>query len=201
MEKLSVAEHFAKYGWVHVPNLVDKYECQMLTNHLFSLKDDQKLVKDNQCPLSLSIYGDEILDKFLELTRPKISSLININLLPTYAYARLYNKNDELKNHLDRPSCEISATITLGHDKNSEIWPIFFSEHRSKKDAVSQIIKVGDAVIYRGMNLWHWREKYKGNWQTQTFLHYVNADGQYADHAYDGRAKLGDKDRIKSVIN
>ena len=89
--------------------------------------------------------------------------------------------------------------MTLGHDKKSEIWPIFFSNEREDNDPIKQIIEIGDGVIYRGMDLWHWREKYKGNWQAQIFLHYVDANGVNADLAYDGRKKLGDKNRIKDV--
>jgi PKHD-type hydroxylase len=37
----------------------------------------------------------------------------------------------------------------------------------------------------------HWREKYtEGKWQAQVFLHYVDANGKYADWKYDKRNKL-----------
>lgn len=196
---LNVEQHFAKHGWAYVPNLVDKYECEMLTNHLLSLKNEGRLKPDKQCTLSGSIYGESLLDKFLDLNRSKISSLINISLLPTYTYARLYNKNEVLNIHKDRPSCEISATITLGHDKKSSIWPFFFSKTDKHTDVHRQIIEVGGAVLYRGMDLWHWREKYSGRWQAQVFLHYVDANGPNADLAYDGRANLGDEKRIRKV--
>jgi hypothetical protein len=53
-------------------------------------------------------------------------------------------------------------------------------------------MQVGDAVLYRGMNIEHWREKYtEGQWQAQVFLHYVDADGPHADQKYDGRTSLG----------
>jgi hypothetical protein len=199
MMTLTIAEHFAKHGWAYIPNLADKYECDILTKHLLFLKSEGRLKADKQCVLSGSIYGEPLLDKFLDLNRSKISSLINVPLLPTYTYARLYNKNEVLNFHKDRPSCEISATITLGHDKNSSIWPFFFSKTDKHTDVHRQIIEVGGAVLYRGMDLWHWREKYTGRWQAQVFLHYVDANGPNADLAYDGRAKLGDKKRIKNV--
>jgi hypothetical protein len=53
-------------------------------------------------------------------------------------------------------------------------------------------MQVGDAVLYRGMEVEHWREKYtEGQWQAQVFLHYVDADGPHADQKYDGRTSLG----------
>jgi hypothetical protein len=43
-------------------------------------------------------------------------------------------------------------------------------------------MNVGDAVIYRGCEMYHWREKYiEGQWQAQVFIHYVDQDGSYAE--------------------
>jgi len=196
---LNTADHFAKHGWTYIPNFVEKYECDALTDHMFRLKEQGKMKADKHCPMSLGVYGDPILDSFLEMKRVKLSKMIKIRLLPTYTFARLYQTNETLFRHKDRPSCEISATVTLGHDKNSEIWPFFFSKIDGYRGIHRQVIDVGGAVIYRGMELWHWRQEYKGKWQTQVFLHYVDANGSNADQAYDGRANLGDKKRIKKV--
>lgn len=198
--EISTAETFAKNGWIYVPNLLEKYRCDLLTDHLFLLNKEKKLIHDEQCPISDAIYGDVFLDDLLKSLCQKISTIVNIPLLPTYSYSRIYRTNEVLKVHIDRPSCEISATITLGHHKDSEIWPIFFSD-KKKKHVASQIIGIGEAVIYKGTELPHWREKYKGIWQTQVFLHYVDANGPYADCAFDGRAKLGVTKRIKKLEN
>jgi hypothetical protein len=192
MTNLTTTEHFAKYGWAYVPKLVSKSECKMLTDYIFLLKTENKTKSgDYQCPLSDAIYGEKHLDLFLESIRPKISKLVDIPLLPTYSYSRIYRTDEELLCHKDRESCEISATITLGHDEKSGIWPIYFSSTDDFTDTHRQIIEVGGAVIYRGMDLWHWRQKYKGRWQTQIFIHYVDANGSNSDFAYDKRAKLG----------
>jgi hypothetical protein len=53
-------------------------------------------------------------------------------------------------------------------------------------------MKVGDAVLYRGCDKWHWREPYKeGKWQAQVFLHYVDQNGPHAEWKYDERESLG----------
>jgi hypothetical protein len=199
MEKLSTAEHFAKHGWAYVSNLVSKSECSFLTEHLKLLNESGKMKTDKFCPKSPGIYGDPMFDSFLSANRAKISKLVNISLLPTYTYARFYQTGETLHIHKDRPSCEISATITLGHDEDSAIWPFFFSKTSGFEDVHRQIIEVGGAVIYRGMDLFHWRQEYTGKWQAQVFIHYVDADGPNADQAYDGREKLGEKKRIRPV--
>ena len=53
-------------------------------------------------------------------------------------------------------------------------------------------LEAGDAVLYRGAEALHWREPLDGaDWYLQVFLHYVDADGPYADRHLDGRANLG----------
>jgi PKHD-type hydroxylase len=46
---------------------------------------------------------------------------------------------------------------------------------------------IGDAVLYRGTEKYHWRNKFKGKWQAQVFLHYVDANGPYAEWIWDKR--------------
>jgi hypothetical protein len=51
----------------------------------------------------------------------------------------------------------------------------------------------GDAVIYLGCELDHWREEFKGDWQAQCFLHYVDANGPNEKWKLDGRQYIGEK--------
>ena len=46
-------------------------------------------------------------------------------------------------------------------------------------------LKPGDGVIYQGCEVEHWREPYEGDYHAQVFLHYVDANGKYADHKGD----------------
>ena len=49
----------------------------------------------------------------------------------------------------------------------------------------------GDAAIYLGCEVEHWREEFKGDWHSQVFLHYVDKNGPYASHIADGRSFWG----------
>jgi len=49
----------------------------------------------------------------------------------------------------------------------------------------------GDAVIYRGCDVEHWRNEYKSDYHAQVFLHYVNKNGPNAKHYKDGRPMFG----------
>ena len=85
--------------------------------------------------------------------------------------------NKLLKKHKDRHSCEISVTVFIVSDGEHE-WPIYM-------DGKKVNLTPGDGVIYRGCDIEHWREPYKGDYHMQVFLHYVDANGKYANHKGD----------------
>lgn len=184
-----VTSRFEKDKYVHLPEFLDKENCVQLTNALKDLVEQGLTIKDPQCPKSEAIHGAQVFDSLLVQLLPYFEVASGKKLLPTYSYARLYAPGDELKNHTDRESCEISATITLGFEGDN--WPIYMGDGMDKSNASEIKMGVGDAVLYRGMEKHHWREKYtEGKWQAQVFLHYVDADGPYKDFAYDKRGKL-----------
>ena len=106
-----------------------------------------------------------------------------LELLPTYAFWRMYSNLAELRKHKDRPSCEISITVMIGSDGSHE-WPIFV-------DGVEVNLKPGDGVIYLGCELEHWREIFKGDWHAQVFMHYVDKNGPNKDFYMDKRPLYG----------
>ena len=174
---------FDKNGYVHLKGFLDEDNCKELTQELNKYIERGKTTKDPQCPLSEAVHGTPTFDKLLQDLLPHFEKASGKKLYPTYSYARLYKPGEKLKKHTDRPACEISATVTLGFEGNP--WSIYMAGNKVD-------MQVGDAVLYRGMEVEHWREKYtEGQWQAQVFLHYVDVDGPHADQKYDGRTSLG----------
>lgn len=201
-----IKHDFETKKYAHLKGLLDLDNCRELSNELRKLVSELKTVQDDQCPLSEAIHGAPVFDSLMEQLTPQFELASGKRLYPTYAYARLYVPDEVLKVHTDRPSCEISATLTLGFEGN--VWPIFMADYTNNKKKGEKVdtqqgntkyvtniskvkMKVGDAVLYRGMDKVHWREKYKeGKWQAQVFLHYVDADGPHAEWKYDKRPRL-----------
>lgn len=180
---------FAAQKYVHLPEFLDKGSCAQLTAELKRLVVQKQTTQDVQCPKSEAIHGAQVFDSLLVQLLPHFEVASGKKLLPTYSYARLYAPGDELKNHTDRESCEISATITLGFE--GDVWPIYMGDDMEKSNALEIRMGVGDAVLYRGMEKHHWREEYKeGKWQAQVFLHYVDADGPHKGWKFDKRPGL-----------
>jgi len=203
-----IRNEFKLKNYAHLKGLLDLDNCNELAEELKRLVAENVTTKDSQCPLSEAIHGAPVFDSLLEQLTPQFELASGKRLLPTYAYARLYQPGEELKVHTDRPSCEISATLTIAFE--GDVWPIYLADYAKDKEKgkkikvpnelgeykrLSNISKVkmntGDAVLYKGMEKVHWREEYKeGKWQAQVFLHYVDADGPHAEWKYDKRTKL-----------
>jgi hypothetical protein len=180
---------FKENKYIYLPNFLDKENCQQYVQEFKKLIEQGQTKQDEQCPLSHSLGHTPLFDSLLEQLTPNIEAATGKKLLPTYAYARWYAPGDELKIHQDRPSCEISATITLGFE--GEQWPIYMGYDQEKQNCRQVNMNVGDAVIYKGCELFHWREKYtEGQWQAQVFVHYVDQEGPNAEWKYDKREKL-----------
>ena len=180
---------FAVQKYVHLPDFLDKENCAQLTEKLKMYVTQKVARHDEQCPKSFGIHGAQVFDSLLVQLLPHFEQVSGKRLLPTYSYARLYVPGEELKNHTDRPACEISATVTLGFE--GDVWPIYMGDSMEKENASEIRMGVGDAVLYRGMDKHHWREVYtEGKWQAQVFLHYVDADGPHAEWKFDKRKSL-----------
>jgi predicted 2-oxoglutarate/Fe(II)-dependent dioxygenase YbiX len=197
-------DKFEKNRYVHLEGFLDNGNCRELTAALKN-EIDKRGWFDPQCPTSKSIRDSVTFDKLLVDLLPHFEAASGLNLLPTYAYARWYEPGEVLKIHRDRPSCEVSATLTLGFE--GDVWPIYMgspsdepTEYRRVDESKNIVhaknvgkikMDVGDAVLYRGCEMYHWRDEYsEGKWQAQVFLHYVDANGPHAEWIYDKRGKL-----------
>ena len=145
-------------------------------------------------------YHYPMFTSFLWGMTPAIEELTGKALLPTYSYFRLYRSGDICRVHSDRPSCEHSLSLTLGYSDDLP-WPLEVSSRpidepyeRADEDFAPDEprtaipMKVGDAVLYRGVHRAHGRTTPNPNrWSAHLFLHWVAKDGPFADQAFDGQ--------------
>jgi len=186
---MNIVDDFNEKHYVVIKDVLDPDFLQKSIDYFFKLVESNQTTKDDQCPISDSVYGDPLFDKLLEDLTPFFSDVSGKQLIPTYSYARIYRKGETLKFHRDRPACEISATLNLGF--SVENWPIFFNKKDTAEHGSRVVLETGDAALYKGCDIYHWREEYKGDWQCQVFLHYVDANGPHKNEKFDGREKLG----------
>ena len=139
---------------------------------------------DTQAKGHFSCYSDYAAEIILNNLRPMIEKKTKLNLFPTYSYLRIYDKGAVLAKHIDRPSCEVSGTLNM----SGSLWPIYLMSNKKK---VKIELEAGDLLIYRGSELQHGRDKLKGNYCTQIFLHYVQIHGPNHNLLNDKRPSLG----------
>jgi hypothetical protein len=173
-----------------IENLVDSTKCKKLSYRILEKLAAGNYHFDDQCKFSPAFDG--LLDDLAEHVRKKVSDHINQPLWNTYNYCRIYKKGELLEPHRDKNQCEIAVSLTLDYN-NSESWPIFLYSNEQKTD-IKFDLKVGDALIYKGYDLLHWRNKFEGpNDQIQAFLFYAT-DDRFLDPFFPGIEKLIKKD-------
>jgi len=131
-----------KNKYKYVKNIIPKDIVEFLSG--WSLKNF-KLNGDSQAPHSSVHHSNqsEIYRHIIHYLLPKMQEESGLELKPIYSYNRIYLPGSDLKIHNDRPSCEISASITLKYhyeDKQYR-WPLFMGD-------TPLIIETGDGVIY-----------------------------------------------------
>jgi hypothetical protein len=137
---------------------------------------------------------------FLWGLTPIMSQIVGRDLLPTYDYLRLYRAGDVCHVHSDRYSCEHSLSLTLGYS-DGRPWDLEVETERSEPSAKVDpdfgasayrgiAMEAGDALLYQGVHHRHGRTRPNPNrWSAHLFLHWVDREGPYRDHAFDGQIK------------
>ncbi|HEX6742354.1 MAG TPA: hypothetical protein VF079_11245 [Sphingomicrobium sp.] len=127
---------------------------------------------------------------------PTAAEVAGCELIPTYAYFRAYQQGDVCLVHSDRHACEHSLSLVL-YLADHKPWALSV-EHR-RIDQMEPVqpdfgeqaftalpMRAGDAVMYRGVEHRHGRLEPNPNaWSAHLFMHWVDANGPHADHAFD----------------
>lgn len=171
---------FRTYGVVAVPEFIDARLARVLHTMLLLRAHRGEGKRDDHMPSALSFWGDSTLDAFHLAVLPQVEEVVDSPLLPTYCYARLYSRGDTLHRHHDREACEIVTSIHLGCSGAAPP-PICFATG----DEIGQ--QPGDAVVFRGATIDHWRGTFTGQQFGQVFMNFVRADGPHRGQALDGR--------------
>jgi hypothetical protein len=180
---------FDQDGYIVIRNLIPKELLTFAKRYYRMRQGSFDYTVDEQIDEGISFYADYFCETMLLEYRKKIEQAIELDLIPTYSYSRIYFQGAELKKHRDRPECSYSATICLATPEGFDIEPIYMSKTENGIGS-SVLLNEGDACIYKGCDIYHWRDKQKNPWLVQSFLHYASAQTQ-RHLLFDGRPQLG----------
>jgi len=197
----------ARYGSDGFVLLKDLFPPAVLAAFRGRLQEDLGLMRSRQfvrsCNLltmpSIEVYSLEYppMAGFLWGLTPRVAQVAGCELMPSYAYFRIYQKGDVCRVHSDREACEhsLSLTVELG---DRIPWALSIEKRRlerpianvdpdfGEEEFFSLPMSAGDGVMYRGVNHRHGRlEPNPNSWSAHLFLHWVDAAGPYAAHAFD----------------
>jgi hypothetical protein len=218
---IEMHNNFKNNKYLLVKSMIPNDICKIATKYAIMQEEVDYTPEDDeyaQVRGSHSRYSDLLMETLQFFLLPKMEKSTGLSLFPTYTYYRIYRPGHELTRHKDRPSCEISTTILLGKfynntnseynwgmyiDKNSYKIPIAANDNFVSGNNPGTLLKqeVGDAIIYRGCDIEHWRDPLQGDpgtYQVQAFFHYIDKNGPfYPEYAYDKRRGLGYKSGAK----
>jgi hypothetical protein len=177
---------FARHGVTEVARFFTPSEFDRLRRHL-TRKTRRRLFRsmqgDSQVGGAPCEYGDPLAEQFLQVKTSYLSEQLNLDLVPTYSYLRVYRPGDRLPAHRDRPACEITVSASLSLDSH---WPL---RMLINGEIVEHCPPPQNAVAFKGHELLHWREALSGDKPVaQILFHYVQRHGPYASWANDRRS-------------
>jgi hypothetical protein len=211
---MKVLGNYQGDGYAHLQDLVPAEVAQAFLQHLKAAIGPAPIPVDRVPGHSsllarpaFEVYGHHYppMLHFLWGLTPIMSEVVGKALLPTYDYLRIYLAGDVCRVHSDRLSCEHSLSLTLAYS-DDRIWNLEVEQARSEPSArvdpdfgdrpfASVALNVGDALLYQGVHHRHGRTMPNPNrWSVHLFLHWVDRDGPYRDHAFDGRIEPGKVD-------
>lgn len=182
---METREQFTERGYAIIKNMVHPDLVSTVTRYAL-LKEAYDFSPDSKQVVGAhAVYGDYLMESLLLQYQPIVEWATGLDLLPTYSFYRVYRRGQELVPHTDRPSCEISVTVSYGLDYKGKnySWDIFM-------DGTPLSLEPGDGAVYRGCDVQHWREPFnvpQDSYHVQCFYHYVDANGPYKEYAYDGK--------------
>ena len=166
----------ATVNYTLIKNFFNKDELYILSKYCHNKLDSNKDYKIDEQSFSPAWYNDPLMMSFLNIKLPLVEKEFNLKLFPSYAYWRYYVFGATLKQHRDRPACEISVTACI---KKYDNWPLIIEGKTIE-------LNEGEALLYAGCEQTHGRPNvYKGEGMAQLFLHYVNQNGIYKNYAFE----------------
>lgn len=184
-------EHLLKTNYLYIPNFISTRKAKSLSSKFKLDHEKNNYPGDSQAPNSACVYGYAPADKLMKEKIDELSELVGEPLLSTYTYCRIYANGEELTPHTDRPACELTVSVNLDCDK---VWPIYI--HDADYNEQEILLNPGDAAVFLGCFMSHWRNKFEGEFCSQFFLHYVRKNGCAANQDGDKVNGLYDEQEV-----
>ncbi len=169
---------FRKNRYISIAGLVHPFQMDALRKYYRRLVRRGGMYMGDGQTLSRYVAHNEPVSRFFQhqLT-PAISELAGEPLKPSYTYVVSYQGGSALEKHVDREQCEYTISLLVDYppeSKHDSCWPLCIE---TPAGVVTVTQTIGDALLFRGRELPHFRPKlHDGYTSTSMLLHYVTQD-------------------------
>lgn len=162
-------------GFVIIRNFLTPKELEKCKSLLLNMYHAGKLKYEADNSHYAESYGGDC-DYFESLLNTKwaqVQNLVTFPIKPENSYGRIYRNGGTLARHVDRPPLDITCSISIGGNLDVE-WPICLID----LNGVTRCERIveGDAIIFLGNRMEHWRERLScrnDQYTLKLFLHWV----------------------------
>lgn len=178
------AEAKAKFlsdGYVNLGRIVSPFLVASMRKYFRKLVEEGYLtLGDHQVRQRHIAHNNDVTRFVHHQLADLISRVAGSPLKPSYVYFSRYESGSVLEKHTDREQCEISISYLIDFEpepSGATRWPLFLEKDAGNRQVVCIYQKLGDALVYQGRRLPHWREALpEGCASSSMFLHYVFQD-------------------------
>lgn len=140
---------------------------------------DRIKLGDAQVPLRKAQHNDPLCRILHMSLNDMIASVCEESIKPSYCYLGIYMPGAVLVRHRDRPQCRWNVSLLLDSKpvaSQNDGWPIYVECADDQVRAA--VAGIGDAVVYNGTRIPHWREEMPSrfDYQSVCFFHFVQAE-------------------------
>jgi len=183
-------------GFTLLRELMGKDLLQQMRQYLLRRYQTGRFSDCEQCPGSQWIYDDPGLVEVHKALVEPLRQRTGIELAKSFVIVRRYVKGSELPPHIDREAAQFVLSVTVANSDN-RVWPLYLSDRKPEsgwtKTAVHAVnLPPGDGVLFKGGDLYHWRQPLQSDWHLQVFFFFVDKSGPFAEHADDKINKYKD---------
>jgi len=163
-------------GYAVLRDVLPPLQIAALRGYVRALEEEGYLLVDHiDVPEKRFVrHNDEVFRFIHRQTGYLMRRITSEMIIPSYCYLSAYREDAELPRHKDRPQCVWNVSLLVDTNREGTPWPIFLETKNGLREVR---LGLGDAVVYRGAEVAHWRPKAApGARETLALMHYVPFD-------------------------
>ena len=175
------AARFQRHGYAIVRDLLHPVLLGALRRYYRGLVAGGRLPRgDDQVAERYRLHSEPVAMFFHPQLATLLGRVAGEPVRPSYLYFASYPAGSALPRHVDRLQCEFSISLLVDYSPEPDGpsgWPLFLEHPDLPGGVVAADLGIGDAILYRGRELLHYRDPLPdGHQSSSLFFHYVRED-------------------------